>query len=102
FIAYAKPYGNGEGDPAWQGWMHRFVDPLLAWGCLLITLYFAWQFEEYSMAVALLPIEVIVCGAFLLVALFEVIRRIAGIPLVGILLCIMAYGLWGSGLPSLF
>src|SRR3546814_6794919 len=81
FIAYTRPIADEPGAGAWGVTLRRFIDPVLAWACLFIALYFAWNFEDYSIAVALRPTEVVAGGAFLLIALFEIIRRIAGEPL---------------------
>ncbi|TGG94260.1 TRAP transporter fused permease subunit [Natronospirillum operosum] len=101
FVAYHKWPVSAQLAP-WQFWLRRVLDLVAAWGCLLVAGYFAWNFEQYSMAIAFRPPEVVIGGSLLLLAMLEAVRRIAGLPLLVIIVTIVAYGLWGSHLPSRF
>ncbi|HEV7372890.1 TRAP transporter fused permease subunit [Arenibaculum sp.] len=74
----------------------------LAWALLAMTAYFAVHFDRYSMAVAFQPPEIVYGGAVVILALLEAVRRVAGWPLVLVILAIMAYTLLGQHLPSDF
>lgn len=101
FIAYSRAAFSDVERKKWHR-LFFIVDVVLAWGCLAVSGYFAWNFESYSMAIVFQPIEIIIGGTFILLALLEIVRRIAGPALVVIIVAILAYGLWGSYLPNRF
>jgi TRAP transporter 4TM/12TM fusion protein len=78
------------------------VEAVIAWAILLASIAFARRFPNYANAVVSQPPELMVGGALFLLALFEAVRRVAGISLVLVILGIMAYTLFGQHLPAEF
>lgn len=89
--------------PAWNSVTQIKKPPIfdifLAFGCFILSFYH-WYFEGDITARAGDPNVIdIAVGVFVVVALFEAVRRTMGLPLVIVCTLFLAYGLLGQYLP---
>ena len=82
--------------------LRQHGEAALAWALLVLCAGFAWRFEDYSAAIVTLPIEIVLGGALVLLALLEAVRRIAGLSLVIVVVAIFAYALSNGILPAAY
>ncbi len=102
FLVYHRPPVKAENGTWQRGPARTAVEAIVAWVLLLASIGFAWRFPNYANAVVFQPPELVVGGTLFLLALFEAVRRVAGISLVLVILAIMAYTLFGQHLPAGF
>jgi TRAP transporter 4TM/12TM fusion protein len=98
FLTYHQPAGGKNR----RGAARAAIESAIAWIVLAATLYFAWRFEDYTLAIVQKPPEIVIGGTLLILALLEAVRRVAGLSLVVVILVIFGYTLFGRYLPSDF
>ncbi|HEX7008115.1 MAG TPA: TRAP transporter fused permease subunit [Alphaproteobacteria bacterium] len=98
FLTYHRPADAKTG----RGAVRAGIESVIGWALLAATVAFAWDFENYTLAIVQQPPEIVIGGTLLLIALLEAVRRVAGFSLVAVIVLILAYTLFGRYLPSDF
>jgi TRAP transporter 4TM/12TM fusion protein len=98
FLTYHRPAGGKQARSV----PRAATESVIGWIILVGVVAFAWRFENYTLAVVQQPLEIVIGGTLLLIALLEAIRRVAGVSLVVVIVVILGYTLFGRYLPKDF
>lgn len=84
-------------------WRDTIILTLLGFGALATTIYLTLSIDQIAMRAGVLPNNLdVIFATILLLSVLEITRRAAGLPIVILCLLFLAYGLWGNMLPQPF